>query len=246
MVDIGSPKGQEEPASSEYQSIDRLVKAVQYGDLKFVEKAVERYHMSVDLKDKDDCSLLHWAAINNRIQIIEYLLQCKANVNIVGGENKEIPLQWCARQAHCTKAVHLLLSEGSNIHHRSSYGYDALFLAVQANQVHIVYLLLNAGANVNTIDMNNDTPLYWLLKYEVQQSTLNMLRLLITYKANVLHRGCEGKVALHYIAESGRKVDLHSSYLIYMANCSTSAMNCTDGSGRTPYQVNYHLAMSFE
>eukprot|EP01031_Cornospumella_fuschlensis_P033321 gene33321-40307_t len=93
-----------DPTAADYCHPDKIIKAVQYGDLKFVETAVEIHHVSVDLKDKDDCSLLHWAAINNRVEIIEFLLHRKANVNSVGGENKEIPLQWAVRQAHCAPA----------------------------------------------------------------------------------------------------------------------------------------------
>eukprot|EP01031_Cornospumella_fuschlensis_P035789 gene35789-43408_t len=64
-----------DPTAADYCHPDKVIKAVQYGDLKFVETAVEIHHVSVDLKDKDDC-----------------------------GENKEIPLQWAVRQAHCAPA----------------------------------------------------------------------------------------------------------------------------------------------
>eukprot|EP00981_Chlorochromonas_danica_P007082 scaffold1551_cov164-Ochromonas_danica.AAC.10 len=221
----------------DFKDIDKVVKAVQHGDLKFLETAIEVYHVSVDIKDKDDCTFLHWAAINNRVQIIEFLLHQKANVNVVGGVNQEIPLQWAVRHAHCTAAVNLLLLEGSNVHHRSAYGYDALFLAVQASHLHIVYMLLQAGANANTIDSQGDTPLYWLLKHDTGHQSIDIQRLLLRFHASVTLRGHEDRVALHYIAESGRKLDLQSAFLIYMANYSNAVIGAKSAHGLTPYET---------
>ncbi|RYH29322.1 hypothetical protein EON65_08925 [archaeon] len=233
-----------EATTADYQQVDKVIKAVQYGDLKFVETAVEVHHVSVDTKDGDDCSLLHWAAINNRVEIIEFLLHRKANVNCVGGENKEIPLQWAVRQAHCAPVVQLLISEKSNIHHKSVHGYDALFLAAQACHVHIAYLLLVAHANVDTVDLQNDTPLYWLLRYQTDQNSLDMQRLLIRFNASVSHRGSNDRVALHYVIENVRAFDLHSAYLIYMANHSPAVLEAKDIHGQTPSQVAWRLRSS--
>lgn len=227
-----------EPTAADYQSIAKLVRAVQYGDLKFVETAVEKFHVSVDVRDDDDCTLLHWAAINNRVKIMELLLHHKASVNTMGGENREIPLQWAVRHAHCTAAVHMLITERSDLQHRSIFGYDSLFLAVQAGHLHIVYLLLQAGAKVNTVDPCQDTPLYWLLKYDGERNTLDLQRLLLRFGASVVHRGDQGRVALHYIAEMGNKIDLHSAYLIYMANYTSAATGATSMiTGLTAYDT---------
>lgn len=58
---------------------------------------IERYGLPPNLSDKDGCTLLHWAAINNRLQIVKYLISRRADVNAVGGINGEIPLQWAVR-----------------------------------------------------------------------------------------------------------------------------------------------------
>ena len=57
----------------------------------------ENYGMSPNFCDKDGCTLLHWAAINNRLQVAKYLVSRQGNVNSVGGMNGEIPLQWAVR-----------------------------------------------------------------------------------------------------------------------------------------------------
>ena len=43
---------------------------------------------------------LHWAAINNRIEISKLFLSRGAEVDAVGGELKSTPLHWAARQGH--------------------------------------------------------------------------------------------------------------------------------------------------
>lgn len=47
-------------------SIDKLVSAVQFGDLAFVQKAVNGKRELAVAIDDNGCSLLHWACINNR------------------------------------------------------------------------------------------------------------------------------------------------------------------------------------
>ena len=47
-------------------SISKLVSAVQFGDLSFVQEAVKLKHDVAQSVDDKGCSLLHWACINNR------------------------------------------------------------------------------------------------------------------------------------------------------------------------------------
>lgn len=50
-----------------------IVKAVQYGAFVRVQELVEGGY-DVNEMDKENVSLLHWASINNRIDIIRYVL----------------------------------------------------------------------------------------------------------------------------------------------------------------------------
>ena len=71
-------------------SIDELVKAVQYGDYMLVETAIEEYQYSANTIDTNGCSLLHWAAINNRVDIAKFLINKKASINLAGGTIKHV------------------------------------------------------------------------------------------------------------------------------------------------------------
>ena len=41
--------------------------------------------------------MLHWAAINNRTEIVKYLIAKGANVDAIGGELASTPLHWATR-----------------------------------------------------------------------------------------------------------------------------------------------------
>ena len=46
---------------------------------------------------KENVTLLHWASINNRREIVQYFLQLGADCNAVGGELMSTPLHWATR-----------------------------------------------------------------------------------------------------------------------------------------------------
>ena len=46
---------------------------------------------------QENVTLLHWAAINNRREIVQYFLQLGADCNAVGGELMSTPLHWATR-----------------------------------------------------------------------------------------------------------------------------------------------------
>lgn len=191
-----------------FTQVDKLVQAVQYGDYAFIETALSVHRVSPDTKDTQKCSLLHWAAINNRIQIATLLLAHHANVNIVGGDGEEIPLQWAARYAQCLPMLSLLIQEGSNVRHRSVGGYDAVYLAVMAGHVHNAFVLLGAGGgDPNTIAVDGNTPLHWIIKhrnFEKDNDAIEMVRQLVAFGADVRIGDALGDTPLMCLATSSR------------------------------------------
>jgi len=187
---------------------------------------------------------MHWATINNRLEIVKYLIHKNADVNRVGGSNVENPLQWALRSRNCAPQVHLLVAEEADIHHKSSYGCDSLFVAVKCNQLNGVFLLLNAGGDPNSIDNNGDTPLYWLLRRYCgapNREYLDMLRLLIRFKASVTVVSKDGCNALHILAGySGANLDMASAHLLYEAG-DQSTLEMKNVMGKTPYDVSIDM-----
>jgi palmitoyltransferase len=222
-----------------FTKVDKLVHAVQFGDYAFVETALATYHVSPDTKDAQNCSLLHWAAINNRVKIAELLISYHANVNIVGGDGEEIPLQWAVRYAKCLPIVYLLVQEKSNLAHLSNTHHDALFLAVIAGQLQIAFLLLNAGANPDTTDKFHDTPVLWLLKHRnchKDTDSIDMMRLLLSFHADVSHNGKHGNNALHVLGPCFRDLNLDLTLLLYESGGDRALLSKNE-MGKTPWQA---------
>lgn len=220
-------------------TVENLIHAVQWGDFNQVESSIERHGFSVNSLDSDGCSLLHWAAINGRLNIAKYLVNKGANVHLTGGNNNENPLQWSVRSKNSISVLSLLLSEGASITHKSVYGCDALMIAVQSEQLNAVLALLHAGADVNTVEMNGDTPLYWLLRKYSSCPTIEFIelqRLLHRFGASVSHRSNDGCNALHIIAGSGPQVDFGSALMVYRAG-DDEMLDARNANNETPYQV---------
>ena len=86
--------------------------------------------------DADGCSLLHWAAVNGRVLILQQIIQSIPSdrstvstvVNTPGGALCEIPLQWACRYPHLSEVVRLLLQHGSDANFRNVHGQSSLHI----------------------------------------------------------------------------------------------------------------------
>lgn len=109
-VDQVDPLISQEPSSLptelDYSGFD-IVKATQYGALSRVRELVDS-GWNVNQPDSETVTLLHWASINNRRDIISYLLDRGAIVDAVGGELNATPLHWATRQGHLGACVQLM------------------------------------------------------------------------------------------------------------------------------------------
>lgn len=68
----------------------------QYGALERVTELVEA-GADVNQPDAETVTLLHWASINNRKEIVKYLIAKGASVDAIGGELQSTPLHWATR-----------------------------------------------------------------------------------------------------------------------------------------------------
>lgn len=166
--------------SSEQNSFD-IVKATQYGIFSRVKQLVEEDGYGVNERDAENVTLLHWAAINNRIEIVNYLISKGAIVDAVGGELESTPLHWATRQGHISMVV-LLMKNGASGSLLDGEGCASLHLAAQFGHTAIVAYLVARGENINMEDANGMTALMWST-YRVQTSS-DPSRLLLTLGAS--------------------------------------------------------------
>ncbi|XP_038664303.1 putative palmitoyltransferase ZDHHC13 [Scyliorhinus canicula] len=134
-----------------------IIKATQYG---IIERCKELIEAGYDVRrpDKENVSLLHWAAINNRIELVKYYVSKGAIVDQLGGDLNSTPLHWATRQGHLSMVV-LLLKHGSDPTLVDREGFTCLHLAVQFQHMPIVAYLVAKDQDIDTPDMNGQTAL---------------------------------------------------------------------------------------
>ncbi|KAH8403536.1 hypothetical protein KR215_011019, partial [Drosophila sulfurigaster] len=77
--------------------------------------------------DEQGMALLHWATDRNAIEIIQYLVECGANVNQLDAE-QQTPLHYAASCGH-VEALRYLLSSNADLELRDADGQTCLDVA---------------------------------------------------------------------------------------------------------------------
>ena len=85
------------PKNDESTNFD-IVKATQYGAFERIQHLINNENVDVNARDSENVTLMHWAAINNRVEICKFFLSKNATVDAIGGELRSTPLHWATRQ----------------------------------------------------------------------------------------------------------------------------------------------------
>ena len=195
-----------------------IVEATQYGEFERCKHLIES-GIDVNERDSDNVTLLHWAAINNRRNIVSYYVDKGAVIDAIGGELMSTPLHWATRQGHLTMVVQLL-GLGADPSIRDGEGCSCIHLATQFGHTHIVAYLLAKGQCVNLQDDKGMTPLMWAA-YRVHST--DPTRLLLTFGASInLVDRLHGDTALHWAALSKNYAAFN---LLLEKNASTDIEN---------------------
>ena len=194
-----------------------LFRAIQHGA-----SNAEELVGDVNATDEDDCSLLHWCAINNRVRLASFLLARGATVNKKGGTLGETPLMWCCRYFY-PRMLSLLLENGADVSMKSALGYDALHLACQAGNLNTLLILLTLGkANPNSlVDSDKNTNLLHLVKNRDRRqgdsTCLDVLRLLLhdDFHVDIFAQDSNGNTALHVLSGAPFKFNSERQPTLY-------------------------------
>jgi len=137
-----------------------IVQAVQYNELERVKELIETGTNNVNEPDAENCYLLHWAAINNHVELVQYLISKGATVDVKGGDLKSTPLHWACRQG-CVETFFLLVDNGAAANSIDVNDIQPIHLAAQYGQLKILAFLIGSGIEVDCLDGRGFTPLIY-------------------------------------------------------------------------------------
>lgn len=196
-----------------------IVKATQFGALERCKELIEAGY-DIRQPDKENVTMLHWAAINNRADIVKYYISKGAVIDQLGGDLNSTPLHWAIRQGHLSMVIQLM-RYGADSSLTDSEGYRSLHLAVLFQHMPIAAYLMAKGQEVDSPDINGQTPLMLAAQKIIGPEPTNFL---IKCNASVnavdkvnrnspLHCAVlAGNVdAVHILLDAGASIDLENA-----------------------------------
>ncbi|KAI0222177.1 Palmitoyltransferase ZDHHC17 [Lamellibrachia satsuma] len=216
----------QQPSPEDYKNFD-IVRATQFG---VFERCVELIEGGYDVNqvDRENVSVLHWASINNRSEIVKYYMSKGAVIDRFGGDLNSTPLHWATRQGHLQMVV-LLMSYGADPSLRDGEGCSCIHLATQFNHTTVVAYLIAKGQDVDMIDQNGLTPLMWAANRVLGPDPT---RLLLTFNASTsVKQTSTGNTALHWACAAANHMVIS---LLIDAGANMLALNNT---GETPVDI---------
>jgi len=140
---------------------------------------------------------LVWAVMFGNVEMVQFLLDKEANVNIADQE-RFTPLHWAAMYDQ-KDIAEMLLKKKADVNAQDSHNWSPLRIAVVHNQPEVAGLLLNNGADPNIKDNSETFPLHEaaMLGYT------EMVRLLVEHGAKVNCRDLNDETPLTLAREKG-------------------------------------------
>jgi ankyrin repeat protein len=132
-----------------------LILAAEYGDLDTVREMLALGANPNAMGPQS--AALHCAAFEGHLEIVKYLLDNKADSNLVDTRGF-YALQLAASKGRVEVAL-ALIAAGANLEARTKHGGTALHVATASNFPDVVQLLLDAGADLEARDAGGNTPL---------------------------------------------------------------------------------------
>uniref|UniRef100_A0A673L3D3 Palmitoyltransferase n=2 Tax=Cyprinidae TaxID=7953 RepID=A0A673L3D3_9TELE len=204
-----------------------IIKATQYGIFERCRELVEAGY-DVRQPDKENVTLLHWAAINNRIDLVKYYCMYVLCVRDVLLMHTPLICSLAFRQGHLSMVVQLM-KYGADPSLIDGEGCSCVHLATQFGHTSIVAYLIAKGQDVDMMDQNGMTPLMWAA---YRMHSVDPTRLLLTFNVSVnLGDKYHKNTALHWAVLAGNTTVIS---LLLEANANVDAQNIK---GETPLDL---------
>ena len=189
----------------EEQQIRKLMYSVTQNDFVQVSKLVANGIPNlVNMLDSITCETpLHAAVCNGYYDMTAYLIEQGSNIRKRDKKGRT-PLIRAVDKGNM-KILSLLIEAGGCVNDRDPSGCHALFYGLKPSSRHLgcIEILLKEGANIDTLDGNNQT----MLVHAVQNGYLDITETLIALGADVNVKNCAGE-GLVYIAARANHIQL--------------------------------------
>lgn len=196
--------------------------AARNGYLETVKALLKADPNSMNARDADGRTPLHWAALSRQVSIVEALMTAQAELTAKDNQGLT-PLHSAALGGH-TAIIALLLTNHAEIDAKNNTGHTPLNLAVQSDNVEAVATLLANKAAVNTFCDQGATPLH----DAASRGNKQMVRLLLDHQAQVDAKDNTGHTPLNRASASGNP---ESAAMLLAAGADVNS-GCIEG--RTP------------
>ena len=123
---------------------ENIFEAAGKGTVEDVRFFVEKQGVSVQAKNNDGNTPLHWAIGNSRVEIAKFLVSQGADVNAKNNDGCT-PLFF----AKNVDVANILVSQGADVNAKKHDGFTPLHFASHAGRVEVAKCLVAAGADVN-------------------------------------------------------------------------------------------------
>ncbi len=203
-----------------------IVTASQRGDAARVRELLAAGGNPNDVDPDTGRSALHFAARENRAEVVAILIDSKADINATDRTGKT-PLTMAAENS-AVDATKLLIERGADLNKRDQIGGTPLTWACGLGTAPTVKLLIDSGADLSVVDINGLTPLIWAAGIGKPES----VKLILERKPDLaVQDGVTGDTALMRAVRSGKT---ESVKLLIDAGADVSVKN---RQGFTPVQM---------
>ncbi|KAL4528758.1 hypothetical protein Ndes2437A_g03302 [Nannochloris sp. 'desiccata'] len=210
------------------EKVDSVWKAAAYGDFDALKRYADESPGILTTPDPDGYHCLQWAALNNRVAVITYLLDQGSDINAIDATG-QTALHWTAVRG-AIPALETLLRAGADISIADSRGYTVCHVAAQYGQTAVLYhLAMKWGADTDGLDNDERTPLHWAA-YKGFADTARLL-LVIGSRATLSDR--EGCTPLHWAAIRGNS----DVCTVLLQGGAVDSLEQPDATGSTPSQL---------
>ena len=151
----------------------------------------------VNVRDKDNSTLLHEASGSGNIDVMQLLLSHRADVNVLDRRG-DSPLHKASRYQRFD-AMKLLVKEGADVDVRDKSNSTPLHEASGSGNIEVMQLLLSLRADVKAHDIWGDSALHKAARYQ----KVDAMELLVKERADVNVRDQSNSTPLHEASGSG-------------------------------------------